>query len=88
MRNLLNTLLPNSQSASKEQYEAMAANFITGYSALPLVGTPEQVVEGVQRMSTAGMDGITLSWVDYESGLEQFQEQILPLMIEAGLRQR
>jgi len=66
----------------------MAANFITGYSALPLVGTPEQVVEGVQRMSTAGMDGITLSWVDYESGLEQFQEQILPLMIEAGLRQR
>src|SRR6266851_1746698 len=85
VRNLLNTLMPNSQSASQEQFEAMAANFIAGYSALPLVGTPEQVVEGMQRMSTAGMDGITLSWVDYEFGLEQFQEQILPLMVEAGL---
>jgi len=87
VRNLLNTLLPNSQSASPEQFEAMAANFIAGYSALPLVGTPEQVVEGMQHMSAAGMDGITLSWVDYESGLEQFQKQILPLMREAGLRQ-
>lgn len=37
VRNLLDTLLPNSQSASPEQYEAMAANFIAGYSALPLV---------------------------------------------------
>lgn len=87
VRNLLNILLPNSQSASQEQFEAMAANFIAGYSALPLVGTAEQVVEGMQRMSDAGMDGITLSWVDYESGLEQFQEQILPLLIETGLRQ-
>lgn len=85
--NLLNTLMPNSQSASQEQFAAMAANFIAGYSALPLVGTPEQVVDGMQRMSEAGMDGITLSWVDYESGLEQFQERILPLMIQAGLRQ-
>lgn len=87
VRKLLHTLLPNSQSASPEQYEAMAANFIAGYSALPLVGTPEQVVEGMLRMSQAGLDGITLSWVDYESGLTQFREQILPLMVQAGLRQ-
>jgi len=87
VRNLLNTLMPNSQSASSEQYEAMAANLIAGYAALPLVGTPEQIVEGMLHMSQAGMDGITLSWVDYESGLTQFREQILPLMIQAGLRQ-
>ena len=75
------------QSASPEQWETMAVNLIAGYSALPLIGTPEQVVEGMQRMSEAGMDGITLCWVNYEEGLKQFHEQILPLMIQAGLRQ-
>jgi alkanesulfonate monooxygenase SsuD/methylene tetrahydromethanopterin reductase-like flavin-dependent oxidoreductase (luciferase family) len=86
VKNLLSTLIPNSQSASKEQFEAMAANLIAGYAALPLVGTPDQVVDGMIRMSAAGLDGITLSWVDYEAGLIQFSERIAPLMVQAGLR--
>jgi len=36
-------------------------------------------------MSEAGVDRITVSWVHY-LGLAQFREQILPLMIRAGLR--
>jgi hypothetical protein len=27
-----------------------------------------------------------LSWVNYDEGLQQMEEQILPLMVEAGLR--
>jgi hypothetical protein len=46
---------------------------------------PEQVVGGMLRMSEAGVDRITVSWVHY-LGLAQFREQILPLMIRAGLR--
>ena len=86
VRDLLSVLMPNSQSASREQWESMAANLIAGYGGLPLVGTPEQVVEGMLRMSEAGADGITVSWVNYESGLAQFRDQILPLTIHAGLR--
>ncbi len=85
-RNLLATLMVNSQSASLEQFEAMASNMIAGYAGLPLVGTPEQVVEGMLRMSEAGMDGITICWVDFEAGLAQFRERIAPLMVQAGLR--
>jgi FMNH2-dependent dimethyl sulfone monooxygenase len=88
VRDLLSVLVPNSQSASKEQWESMAANLIAGYGGLPLVGTPEQVVEGMLRMSEAGVDGITVSWVNYESGLAQFRDEILPLMFRAALRQR
>ena len=40
-----------------------------------------------QSLISAGIDGITLSWVDYKSGLSQFESDILPLMREAGLRQ-
>lgn len=87
VRDVLSVLVPNSQSASKEQWEAMAANLIAGYGGLPLVGTPEQVVEGMLRMVKVGVDGITVSWVNYESGLAQFRERILPLMVRAGLRQ-
>ena len=87
VQNLLNVFMPNSGSATPEQLETMAVNFIAGYAALPLIGTPEQVVEGMCRMSKAGMDGITLSWVDYDAGLAQFGDQILPLMVQAGLRQ-
>ena len=86
VKDLLSVLVPNSQSASTEQWESMAANLIAGYGGLPLVGTPEQVVEGMQEMARAGVEGITISWVNYESGLAQFQDRILPLMLQAGLR--
>ena len=64
----------------------MAENKIDGYGAIPLVGTPEQVVEGMQAFSDAGLDGITLSWVNYMDGLAQFESTLLPLLREAGLR--
>jgi hypothetical protein len=31
---------------------------------MPLVGTPEQIVDGMLAMSEVGLDGCTLSWVD------------------------
>jgi hypothetical protein len=32
------------------------------------------------------VDGVALSWFTYEEGLQQFNEQILPLLVDAGLR--
>src|SRR3984893_674405 len=84
--NLLETLIPNSQSALGDQYKAMIENFIAGYSALPLVGTPEQVVDGIFWKSRAGFDGLTLSCVDYDEGIAQYRDQLRPLLIQAGLR--
>ena len=85
-QNLLETLIPNSQSALGDQYRAMIENFIAGYSAMPLVGTPEQVVDGMVEMARAGFDGLTLSWVDYDEGLAQYRDQLRPLLIQSGLR--
>ena len=87
VRNFMSGVMGNSESTSQEGFEALAANFIAGYSAHPLVGTPEQIIEGMQTMSAIGMDGITLCWVNYDEGIAQFQEQLLPLMVQAGLRQ-
>lgn len=88
VRNLLDVLIPNSQSALGSEWESMAANMIAGYGALPLVGTPDQIVEGLAKMSAAGLDGTTLSWVDYEAGIDQFERVLKPRLIEAGLREK
>ncbi len=87
VRNLLDILIPNSQSALGEQWEAMAANMIAGYGALPLVGTADDVTAGLIELSEAGLDGTTLSWVNYEEGLMQYKTELLPRLIEAGLRE-
>ena len=86
VRNLLDVLIPNSQSALGDEWEAMAANLIAGYGALPLVGTPDQVVDGLQAFKDAGLDGVTLSWVDYGEGIAQYQDQLSPMLVEAELR--
>jgi alkanesulfonate monooxygenase SsuD/methylene tetrahydromethanopterin reductase-like flavin-dependent oxidoreductase (luciferase family) len=66
--------------------EAFIDSFIAGWGGVPLVGSPEHIVERLQEISDAGIDGLTVSWFDYDAGIETFRTRILPLMIEAGLR--
>jgi FMNH2-dependent dimethyl sulfone monooxygenase len=51
-----------------------------------IVGTPEQVVEQLKEFSDAGLDGCGVVWFDYLDGIRQYEETLLPLMREAGLR--
>ena len=87
VRNLLDVLIPNSQSALGDGWEALAANLIGGYGAIPLVGTADEVSAGLGRFADAGLDGVTLSWIDYDAGLAQFETELLPRLRAAGLRE-
>jgi alkanesulfonate monooxygenase SsuD/methylene tetrahydromethanopterin reductase-like flavin-dependent oxidoreductase (luciferase family) len=51
-----------------------------------IVGTPEQIVDGFQRLSDAGCDGVQVNFFDFLPDLEFFGERVLPLMQQAGLR--
>lgn len=86
VRNLIDAIIPNSTSTLGEGWESFAANLIAGYGAVPLVGTAEQIVDGMLAFADAGIDGITLSWVDYEAGLKHFESTLLPMLRQAGLR--
>jgi len=68
VRILLNTFITNSESMPPEDSRTLATNMIAGYGALPLVETPQQVVEDMQAMSNVYMDGLTVCWVDYDEG--------------------
>lgn len=57
-----------------------------GWPGHPLVGTAEQITEGLARLSEAGINGCLLFWVDFLEEQPQFIREVLPLLEQAGLR--
>jgi dimethylsulfone monooxygenase len=70
-----------------EQVEQFRYHFKAGWGGAPLVGTPKMVAERMEMMSEAGMDGVCLSWLDYNSGIKQFNAEVMPLLEKSGLRE-
>jgi len=71
-------------SEDPKQDETIKTFFRAGL--VPLVGTPEMIVEGLQKLQDTGITGICTGLVDYNEGLDRMNEQIFPLMRDAGLR--
>ena len=84
-RHLMSIIGMESQSFN-EQIEKFQERFIAGWAGQPLVGTPEQVVDGFQQLSDHGMEGMIMGFLDYNEEIDYFGEQVMPLMREAGLR--
>jgi alkanesulfonate monooxygenase SsuD/methylene tetrahydromethanopterin reductase-like flavin-dependent oxidoreductase (luciferase family) len=59
---------------------------IAGLWAVPIVGSPEQVAERMLHLRSVGADGLAISFVDYDDGLARLEEQVLPLLVQAGVR--
>ena len=84
--NLVETMGLNSQGRSQELLRAMKTHFIGGWGGYPLVGTKEQVVDGLAMLSRLGLDGVVASWPRYIEDMRNFQRVTLPLIKQAGLR--
>ena len=46
----------------------------------PIVGTARDVADKLIEVSERGVDGVLLSWFDFEDGLTRFTEEVLPLL--------
>ncbi|SDD30999.1 LLM class flavin-dependent oxidoreductase [Paraburkholderia lycopersici] len=53
---------------------------------IQIIGSPERVVDDLLRLKAAGIDGVQLTFFDFEPDLEYFGSAVLPLMEQAGLR--
>lgn len=69
-----------------EALEQFKFHFKAGWGGYPLVGTPEQITDELEQLSKAGLDGMLLSWLNYQDEGPAFMEQVLPLIEQAGLR--
>ncbi|MBO7746967.1 LLM class flavin-dependent oxidoreductase [Paenibacillus sp. MWE-103] len=53
---------------------------------LHIVGSPEDVAEQLKQLHATGIDGIQITFYDYEPELAYFGESVIPLLEQAGLR--
>jgi FMNH2-dependent dimethyl sulfone monooxygenase len=64
----------------------MKRHFIAGWGGYPVLGDAEQIVEQLGVIADAGFDGCLLSWPRYIEDMRRFQQEIHPLLEQAGLR--
>jgi alkanesulfonate monooxygenase SsuD/methylene tetrahydromethanopterin reductase-like flavin-dependent oxidoreductase (luciferase family) len=87
-RNMIDTFMLeiNQRNVPPERIKPLQEAFIQGWGGIPLVGTKEQIVDGLATLSRAGLDGVLLCWPRFEQGMRQFRDVTYPLVRQAGLR--
>lgn len=78
----------HAQSFTPEMLQTFRARFAAGHGSCPLVGTPDDVADQIERFHRAGFGGMTLSFVDYVTELEYFAQEVLPRLEARGIRAR
>lgn len=68
-------------------FEQYRKRFAGGVGTYPLIGTPERIVEDMVKMEAIGFAGTTLSVVNFKDELPLIIDRVLPLLVDAGLRQ-
>jgi dimethylsulfone monooxygenase len=84
--NLVETLGINAQTLPPDVLREMKIHFMAGWGGYPLIGTSDQIVDGLQTLSRMGLDGALISWPRYIEDMRWFQKHTYPLIQQAGLR--
>jgi FMNH2-dependent dimethyl sulfone monooxygenase len=71
---------------TEEQYKKARARSAAAGGGQLLVGTAEDIADGLEKFSGAGVDGFLLAWNNFSDGLERFGE-VLEIMEARGLRE-
>lgn len=73
-------------AASNDKKGSTANNLIKDiFIVPPIVGSPGTIVDFLESLSDA-VDGVLFTFPDFREGMQYFGENILPLMVERGLR--
>lgn len=71
----------------KEKADSDALRAFGGNAAArPIVGTPDQVAEGLCALHSLGVEGVQIAFCDYVSELPFFATEVLGRLRQAGLR--
>ncbi len=79
-------MVETSSNMPAEVLRGLRLRILEGGGGFPLVGTAEDIAARLSLLSAAGVDGVLLSWIEYEQGIEQFARRVLPLLEAEGLR--
>jgi alkanesulfonate monooxygenase SsuD/methylene tetrahydromethanopterin reductase-like flavin-dependent oxidoreductase (luciferase family) len=76
----------HAQSFSPEMLETFRGRFAAGHGTCPLIGSPDDVADEIERFAKAGFGGITMAFVDYVGELDYFAQEVMPRLAKKGLR--
>ncbi|MBJ3814586.1 LLM class flavin-dependent oxidoreductase [Shimwellia pseudoproteus] len=85
--NIIRLMFENAESFPKDQLQLIRDRFSAGHGGFPLVGTPDDVADGIARLHQAGFSGSTLSFVNYAQDFPYFRDEVLPRLEARGLRE-
>jgi FMNH2-dependent dimethyl sulfone monooxygenase len=75
-----------SQSLSDDFVKRQADKGTVVMGAYQLIGTPEQVADGLASLSDIELDGVCVAFLGYYEELPYFGERVVPLLENRGLR--
>jgi len=84
--NLVETMGINAKTFTDEQMKGMKKHFIAGWGGFPIIGTKEQIVETLGKLSACGFDGVLLTFAQFQQGMTEFRDKTYPLLLQSGLR--
>ncbi|MQA10218.1 MAG: LLM class flavin-dependent oxidoreductase [Pseudonocardiaceae bacterium] len=84
--NLMRLQGMHAQSFTKEMLATFRSRFAAGHGTCPLIGSPDDVADEIEKYAKAGLSGMTLSFVDYVAELEQFAAEVIPRLEAKGIR--
>ncbi|MEZ5075906.1 MAG: LLM class flavin-dependent oxidoreductase [Solirubrobacterales bacterium] len=80
-------MIETSSNLPPEVLRGLRLRIIEGGGGYPLVGTAATIAERMEVLSGCGLDGLLLSWIEYEPGIRRFAAEVAPLLAQKGLRQ-
>jgi FMNH2-dependent dimethyl sulfone monooxygenase len=84
--NLVALQFAHAQSFPHDLLALIRERMAAGHGGFPLVGTPEQVADGICSLHATGFRGTTLSFVDYVEEFPYFRDNVLPILHARGIR--
>ena len=86
--NLMTLQGMHAQSFTPEMLSMFRERFAGGHGSCPIIGSPDQVADEIERFSKAGFGGMTLSFFDYAGELPYFAEEVIARnLARASIRQ-
>jgi alkanesulfonate monooxygenase SsuD/methylene tetrahydromethanopterin reductase-like flavin-dependent oxidoreductase (luciferase family) len=86
-RSYLTEFARGSESLSDEFIREAEDKAVIGMGATQLIGTPDEVADGLASLSAIGLGGVMLAFLDYYEELPYFEETVIPRLVEMGLRE-
>lgn len=84
---LMALLGQHAKSFTPDELRQHRVRFAGGHGTYPVIGSPDDVADELERIADAGLAGTTIAFVNYTREFPYFRDEILPRLERRGLRQ-